>query len=270
MITYVGNFLLQESSLPFCHSFYQVINFEKINYNLVPNIAKNKLRNAFIRHDGKRYLKYKGGRISKIQNPHDLIRQYSYTIKLNNTIENNWKEELLKYNSDFSNVRICIDTSSCMYIRKSYNKYNFNKFFLDVSMSIGLIISHKTNIMSNFKKIIQFSPKDNLLNRIIKINTVDLPTNKNISKIIDSFSEFNIIIISAQKLNLEYYKKNRIIYWNISDDPIKISVKDNLTEIFGYCKEFVQLLLKNKKISYENLITEIISNSHYNLIKNKL
>jgi hypothetical protein len=237
-----------------------------IDYNLVPNNAKNKFYNAFVRNDRKKFSK-RLRKDSQINSPYSIMRNYSYALKLKPDIEKRWKEHLKLYNN-YDNLRVCIDTSSQMYSRK--NKFIFNKFFLDIGISTALVLSNKTNICSNFNQIINFDKEDSLISKILKINKLGIPDIHNLYSIISKFENYTTIIITAQKLDFNFYDKQKIIYWLISDDPINITIEHNLTTIYGYNDMIVKTLLRYGDITYEKMITQIIEDPRYNLVKNKL
>jgi len=243
--------------------------WEKIDYNLVPNNAKNKFYNAFVRNGGKKFLK-RSKKNTQLNCPYSIVANYSYTLKLKPDIEKHWINHLKLYDNNYEDLRVCIDTSSQMYSRKNKNTFIFNKFFLDTAISTALVLSNKTNIFSNFNEIITFNKDDSLIDKILKINKLDIPNTDNLYSIISKFVDYTTIIITAQKLDLNFYNKQKIIYWLISDDPINITIENNLTTIHGYNNTIVKTILKYGDINCEKIMNNITEDSRYNLVKNKL
>ena len=95
-----------------------------------------------------------------------------------------------------------------MYLSKGF--IIFNKFFLDTAISIALVLTNKTNIFSNFNEIITFDKKDSLIDKILKINKLDIPNTDNLYSIISKFKDYTTIIITAQKLDLNLYTNQNI------------------------------------------------------------
>ncbi|MDC0230786.1 DUF2828 domain-containing protein, partial [Aureispira] len=105
--------------------------WDKIDYDLIPSKARLNLHYAFIRNDNKRYLSHKF--IKKQNTPakyaYQIIYNYAYAIKINPVIEKQWDNFINNINNNFENLRVCVDTTSSMYIRKNNKKYLFNRFF---------------------------------------------------------------------------------------------------------------------------------------------
>ena len=242
--------------------------WDKIDYSKVPNATKNKFYKAFMRNDRKRFSKRNREYIYS-DNPSYYIRKYSYTLNIRPEIEKLWKKHLKKYTNNFDKIRACIDTSSQMYSRKKNGKYMFNKFFLDIAISTALVLSHKTNIVSNFNKIITFEESDSLISKIIKINKLCIPSTNNIHSILSNFENYTTIIITTQTLNLNQYNNQKIIYWLISDEPIDIEINNNLIIVKGYNDIIVKTLLKTCDITYKKIIDQILLDKRYNMVKNK-
>ena len=176
-----------------------------------------------------------------------------------------------------------------MYSRFIENKYIYDKFNINVAISLGILVNNS----SEFPSISTFSPKPKLLN---------IPSNTSFLKIIQNFlrleSEYTfdlielckeirkykrkidgILVITNQKANYniskisDWEKANDIehpclYHWNLDNIDIKYTkISSKIYEISGFSKDIFQSILKNGKFSNITNLKEILNSPRYQPIR---
>lgn len=252
--------------------------FDKIDYETVPSKAMLNYRNAFKRHDEKRfnlYLDDVKNNLTKINSttlyPHEILRKYNLSLDFrqnyllcddyNKVLELQWKN-LPNYNID-SQTLVVADTSGSM-------------VGLPLEVSISLAIYFSSLNKSIWKdKMITFSSKANFIDftgcKSLKDYISRIPSivdNTNIEKV------FNLILDSAISNNIkdEDMVKNVLI---ISDMQFDCATRGNNDKLYSkIIKEKFEsngyttpnLIFWNVNMHYQNVMHSTFNESGVRLI----
>jgi hypothetical protein len=182
-----------------------------IDYEKVPSIASNKLKNAFLKHDEERYKKY----LEDVRNnkkkinvkgilPHELVANYiksSYDIEnIDNiieceTTELQWRTivENVKKSGNFNNSISIVDLSGSMFSAAN------GSIPAQVAIALGIITSICCKGQFN-NKLITFSEEPEIINLSNEEN--DIP------KLIDCIK---IILKTEYGFSTDFIKCNKLI-----------------------------------------------------------
>lgn len=179
--------------------------WDKVKYECVPGVASKRLLNAFMKHDGERYIEYlnevrNGNKEIKVTGilPHELMKYYinmrSFEDHMpNETIELQWKTivENVRKAGNFNNSLAIIDLSGSMFSAKN------GSIPAQVAMSLGIITSVCCKGM--FKnKFITFSEVPELVDLI--------PSGYDDETIPSLFDSFNAVSETNYGFNTDFIK----------------------------------------------------------------
>jgi hypothetical protein len=280
-----------------CHTCKK--RWKDIIYSKVPSRAMYNLRNAFERHDPKRFIQWTRSKETptSVIYPHTLIERYKH---FDPVIEDQWGEICTRMTElgSFSNCIAVCDMSGSML-----------GFPMDISISLSLLISE----MSTFGKyIIPFVDEpilydvngETLYERIQQIKQSPWGINVNITRIFalilqkgktlelsdEQMPKFIFIISDMEfdqaigyghtnfkNIQSRYTHNNytmpKIIFWNVSGDSNEYPISnhhDGHTIISGFSLELLTAIMSVQNLTPETIMTQILSSDRYDRIRNEL
>lgn len=226
----------------------------EIDYESVPSRAAMNYRDAFLRHDERRYIKFidrvKSGD-AKIKAgvlfPYDIVHAYSWNA-VNDTLEEQWKALPNKV-PDNGSTLVVVDGSGSMGSRVG----NTNITCHDVARSLGIYFSEKLHgafkdtfiTFSENPRLVHFVEGLSLRSKLNLLREYDECSNTNIEKVFELILDTavnghmsqedlpaNILIVSDMEFDIAtmpYYT------WGCSHEPISKKLFDNIAERYALC-----------------------------------
>lgn len=268
--------------------------WNEIDYNLISKKTLERYKNAFMKHDYKRYHNHNhNNNNNNTEDICNLVKYYFNNNELNEDIENQWKDLMIKIKFDnkitnmisvidLSVINIAIITLGLLISNCCNNLFKNNIILFSKDPSL---IQLKSNTLfdqvNHIKKLIDINNNINIektyniiLNKIINNNENIIPSNllflsnsnyNNISNNIDDIQDIFDNINS--KFNINNYSTPKLIYWNLNNNikkPYTDYTKDTRI-INGYCKYSVNTFIKYQEITQEKILDEILESYYKNI-----
>lgn len=270
--------------------------WNEIDYNLISKKTLEKYKNAFIKHDNKRFYNHK--HIYKHNNNNDqdicyLVKYYFNNNELNEDIENQWKNLIIKTKFDnkitnmipiidlsvfniaiitlglllsnccnnlFKNNIILFSKDPCLIELKSNTLFDQVNYIKKIGNNTNNInIENIYNLILN--KIIN-NNDENIELKVVFLSTSNYNNiSNNIDDIQDTFDNIN------NKFNANNYKTPKLIYWHLNNNtksPYTDYTKDTRI-INGYCKYSVNTFIKYQEITQEKILDEMLETYYKNI-----
>ena len=253
-----------------CKSEWNIINYEKL--------SKNKLsyyKNAFRRHDNKRFNNIQIMR-NFFSKPESIINNYFNQIlendrkRENSILELSWQKtlKLILDNTENLNVLVFSDTNGAIY--KKYKKYRFISYI--ISLNIISACRRKFNknkilFYKNNREFYDYQLTTSLFDTITRFRTIftDQPSlleimNYSYKKPIETILYITFKIPELKVLDIKDKETPNIIIWVITSNIIDYRIlTPNIFILEGFSIEIFRYFLINGNYNPNNIISQIIN-----------